>query len=159
QVAGTVALRRFGCRMAPCRGPSRLPLTCRNGLHRKEAGNESRLQPAFDALLFFRRTVAERSSKTRVPRGPPADHSNEAADMSRIEKDFLGSKEIPDDAYYGVQTLRGKENFHITGIPMSTEPNFVKAFGYVKKAAALANRDLGVLDARVADAIVAGCDR
>ena len=42
---------------------------------------------------------------------------------------------------------------------MSTEPYFVKAFGYVKKAAALANRDLGVLDARIADAIVGACDR
>jgi aspartate ammonia-lyase len=78
---------------------------------------------------------------------------------TRIEKDFLGSKEIPADAYYGVQTLRGKENFNITGIPMSTEPFFVKAFGYVKKAAALANRDLGTLDPRIADAIVAACDR
>src|SRR5215468_7799371 len=78
---------------------------------------------------------------------------------TRIEKDFLGEKTLPDTAYYGVQTLRGKENFHITGIPMSLEPNFVKAFGFVKKAAALANRDLGVLDARVADAIVAACDR
>ena len=79
--------------------------------------------------------------------------------MTRTEKDFLGAREIPDDAYYGVQTLRGKENFHITGIPMSAEPFFVKAFGYVKKAAALANRDLGVLDARIANAIVAACDR
>src|SRR5512139_795818 len=77
----------------------------------------------------------------------------------RIEKDFLGEKQIPGDAYYGVQTLRGMENFHITGIPMSLEPNFVKAFGYVKKAAALANRDLGVLDAKIADAIVGACDR
>ena len=77
----------------------------------------------------------------------------------RIEKDFLGEKQIPDDAYYGVQTLRGKENFHITGIPMSTEPYFVKAFGYVKKAAALANRDLGVLDAKIANAIAGACDR
>jgi aspartate ammonia-lyase len=77
----------------------------------------------------------------------------------RIEKDFLGEKRIPESAYYGVQTLRGKENFHITGIPMSLEPNFVKAFGYVKKAAALANRDLGVLDAKIADAIAAACDR
>ena len=77
----------------------------------------------------------------------------------RIEKDFLGEKEIPADAYYGVQTLRGKENFYITGIPMSLEPNFVKSFGYVKKAAALANRDLGVLDAKIADAIAAACDR
>jgi len=78
---------------------------------------------------------------------------------TRIEKDFLGEKSIPADAYYGVQTLRGKENFHITGIPMSWEPNFVKAFGYVKKAAALANRDLGVLEPRIADAIARACDR
>src|SRR5436189_1710231 len=77
----------------------------------------------------------------------------------RIERDFLGEKQIPDDAYYGVQTLRGKENFYITGIPMSLEPNFVRAFGYVKKAAALANRDLGVLDAKIADAIAAACDK
>ena len=71
----------------------------------------------------------------------------------RIERDFLGEKQLPEDAYYGVQTLRGKENFHITGIPMSLEPNFVKAFGYVKKAAALANRDLGTLEPKIADAI------
>ena len=78
---------------------------------------------------------------------------------TRIEKDFLGQKEIPADAYYGVQTQRGKENFHITGIPMSLEPNFVKAFGYVKKAAALANRDLGVLEPKIANAIAGACDR
>ena len=77
----------------------------------------------------------------------------------RIEKDFLGDKHIPDDKYYGVQTLRGIENFHITGIPMGSEPFFVKALGYVKKAAALANRDLGVLDPVVANAIVGACDR
>ncbi len=77
----------------------------------------------------------------------------------RTEKDFLGEKQLPDSAYYGVQTLRGKENFHITGIPMSTEPTFVKAFGYVKKAAALANRDLGVLGPTVANAIASACDR
>ena len=78
---------------------------------------------------------------------------------TRTEKDFLGEKLLPEEAYYGIQTLRGKENFHITGIPMGKEPYFVKAFGYVKKAAALANRDLGVLDARIANAIAQGCDR
>jgi len=77
----------------------------------------------------------------------------------RIEKDFLGEKQIPEDAYYGIQTLRGKENFHITGMPVSREPYFVKAFGYVKKAAAMANRDLGVLDPKIADAIIRACDR
>jgi aspartate ammonia-lyase len=79
--------------------------------------------------------------------------------MPRIEKDFLGARELPDDAYYGVQTLRGKDNFHITGIPMSAEPYFVKAFGYVKKAAAMANRDLGTLDRDIASAIIGACDR
>ena len=79
--------------------------------------------------------------------------------MPRIEKDFLGEKELPDGAYYGVQTQRGKDNFHITGIPMSAEPCFVQAFGYAKKAAAMANRDLGVLDAKVAAAIIGACDR
>jgi aspartate ammonia-lyase len=77
----------------------------------------------------------------------------------RIEHDFLGEREIPDSAYYGVQTLRGKENFHITGIPISHARSFIVAFGYVKKAAALANKDLDVLDPAVADAICAACDR
>ncbi len=77
----------------------------------------------------------------------------------RIEHDFLGEREIPDSAYYGVQTLRGKENFHITGIPISHARSFITAFGYVKKAAALANKDLNVLDPIVADAICSACDR
>jgi aspartate ammonia-lyase len=77
----------------------------------------------------------------------------------RIEKDFLGEKQVPEAAYYGVQTVRGLENFHITGMPVSREPYFVKAFGYVKKAAAMANRELGVLDKTIADAIIKACDR
>src|SRR5258708_7477104 len=76
-----------------------------------------------------------------------------------MEHDFLGDREVPTDAYYGVQRLRGRENFHITGMPISREPYFVKAFGYVKKAAAMANRDLGVLDRKIADAIIHACDR
>ena len=82
-----------------------------------------------------------------------------ASTRLRMEHDFLGDREVPADAYYGIQTLRGKENFHITGMPLSREPYFVKAFGYVKKAAAMANRDLGVLDPKVADAIIRACDR
>ncbi|HEY0886666.1 MAG TPA: aspartate ammonia-lyase [Ramlibacter sp.] len=78
---------------------------------------------------------------------------------TRTERDFLGAREIPSAAYYGVQTQRGMDNFRITGVPMSAEPEFVRAFGYVKKAAALANRELGVLDPAVADAIVAACDK
>ena len=48
---------------------------------------------------------------------------------TRIESDFLGKKEIPNDAYYGVQTERALENFHITGIPLKAEPFFVQALG------------------------------
>ncbi len=76
----------------------------------------------------------------------------------RTEHDFLGERQLPDDAYYGVQTLRGKENFHITGIPISHATSFIVAFAHVKKAAALANKDLGVLEADVADAICQACD-
>lgn len=77
----------------------------------------------------------------------------------RTEHDFLGEKQLSNDCYYGVQTLRAKENFDITGIPISSEPLFIKGFGYIKKAAALANKDLGVLDPPKADAIVYACDR
>ncbi|RBL91866.1 aspartate ammonia-lyase [Chitinophaga flava] len=77
----------------------------------------------------------------------------------RIEHDFLGEKEIPQDVYYGIQTLRALENFHITGIPLKVEPIFVKSLGYVKKAAAMANRDLGVLDKDIAAYIIKACDR
>ncbi|WP_426492637.1 aspartate ammonia-lyase [Hymenobacter sp. 102] len=78
---------------------------------------------------------------------------------SRLEHDFLGEREIPADVYYGIQTLRALENFHITGIPLRVEPLFVQALAYVKKAAALANRDLGVLKPEIADAIARACDR
>ncbi len=77
----------------------------------------------------------------------------------RVEHDFLGEKEIPKDVYYGIQTLRAIENFHITGIQMKSEPIFVQALGYVKKAAAQANADLGALDKGIAAAIVKASDR
>ncbi len=79
--------------------------------------------------------------------------------MNRKEHDFLGELEIPNEFYYGIQTFRAKENFHITSIPISTEPLLIQAFGYVKKAAALANRDCGVLDNKVTEAICFGCDQ
>ena len=76
----------------------------------------------------------------------------------RVEHDFLGEKQIPDTAYYGVQTLRALENFNITGITNATEPLFIQAFGYVKKAAAMANRDCGVISNEIAEAIIFACD-
>jgi aspartate ammonia-lyase len=77
----------------------------------------------------------------------------------RVEKDFLGQMEIDSNAYYGIQTRRAIENFHITGIPIGREPLFIQGFGYVKKAAAIANRDCGVITPAVADAIIFGSDQ
>jgi aspartate ammonia-lyase len=76
----------------------------------------------------------------------------------RKEHDSLGERELPDTAYYGVQTLRGMENFAISGIPLHHFGHFVRSLVYVKKAAALANKGLGVLVAEKADAIIAACD-
>ena len=77
----------------------------------------------------------------------------------RREHDFLGERDIPDDVYYGIQTLRAKENFDITGITASRAPLLIKAFGYVKKAAALANFECGVLDKEKTEAICYAADK
>jgi aspartate ammonia-lyase len=79
-------------------------------------------------------------------------------DTWRKEHDLLGERELPDTAYYGVQTLRGMENFPISGIPLHHFSHFVRSLAYVKKAAALANRQLEVLDPVRAGAIIAACD-
>lgn len=76
----------------------------------------------------------------------------------RTEHDFLGERELPDNVYYGVQTLRALENFHITGTAISSSPTFITSMAMVKKAAALANRDCDVLDEKIAAAICSACD-
>ncbi len=76
----------------------------------------------------------------------------------RIEKDSLGTKEIPAGAYYGVQTQRAVENFPITGIQIGSFPNVVRALALVKKAAAHANMDLGILPKEIGNAISRACD-
>ncbi len=76
----------------------------------------------------------------------------------RIEHDLLGNREVPASAYYGVHTLRAMENFPITGMPISLYTDLVIALACVKQAAAEANRTLGLLDAKKADAIVAACE-
>ena len=74
----------------------------------------------------------------------------------RRERDFLGVKEVPVEAYYGVQTMRAVENFPITGHPVSSA--FIRALAYVKKAAALANIDAGFLEKEMGEAIVRAAD-
>ena len=74
----------------------------------------------------------------------------------REESDSIGSRKIPIDAYYGVQSLRGAENFNITGHRL--HPEFIRAMAELKKAAAMTNKKVGAVKPEIADAIVAACD-
>lgn len=77
---------------------------------------------------------------------------------TRIEEDSLGTMTLPGDCLWGIHTQRAIENFPISGIPLSHFPEFVRSLAWVKKAAARANRDLGVLDPAKAAVIDAVCD-
>ena len=74
----------------------------------------------------------------------------------RLESDSIGTKELPIDVYYGVQSLRALENFPITGNRMI--PQMINNLALLKKACAIANRAAGVLETNIADAIIAACD-
>ena len=74
----------------------------------------------------------------------------------RTEKDSIGTKNVPEDVYYGVQSLRAAENFHITGLNM--HPEIINSLAYIKKAAAITNCEAGLLDKKIAQAIVKACD-
>jgi len=78
--------------------------------------------------------------------------STATAGATRLEKDSLGTKEIPSNVYYGIQTLRAVENYPISG--MRAHPTLIRAFGMVKQAAAEANKELRLLDEKRANAII-----
>src|SRR6187397_366079 len=75
----------------------------------------------------------------------------------RIEHDLLGEKTIPSDAYYGVQTARALENFHISGVELRLYPDFIRALAMVKLAAARANFDCGQFDGQILAGIEKAC--
>ncbi len=77
---------------------------------------------------------------------------------TRTEKDLIGTKEVPQDALYGIQTLRGIENFQISDFKLNQYPNFIKGLALTKKGAALANHRLGLLSKELKEAIVTACD-
>lgn len=70
----------------------------------------------------------------------------------RVEEDLIGQLKVPKDAYYGIQSLRAKENFNITGYTIDS--NLIRSIAYVKKAAAIANMEVSGLDKRIGQAIV-----
>ena len=77
---------------------------------------------------------------------------------TRQEHDLLGYRDVPADAYYGIQTLRAFENFTVSGVRLHQFSTFIRAFATVKKTAAIANNKVGVLNEITKNAIVAACD-
>jgi hypothetical protein len=76
---------------------------------------------------------------------------------TRLEHDLPGDREVPAGRYFGIQTLRAVENFAITGITIAHYPRLIKSLAYIKKAAALTNQELGLLDPGLAEAICRAC--
>lgn len=79
-------------------------------------------------------------------------------DIYRVESDLLGELQVPKDAYYGVQTQRALNNYHISTTKISDYPDFIIAIAFVKKAAAMANAELGMIDKDIAKAICQATD-
>lgn len=84
--------------------------------------------------------------------------TNNSESPTRKEYDLIGEREIPDNCYYGIQTLRALENFNISSNNLSDYPLFIYALADVKQAAAMANKELGLLDEKISDAIVSACE-
>lgn len=78
-----------------------------------------------------------------------------AAEQYRSEHDLVGERAVPKDVYYGVQSLRAAENFPITGLGM--HPEIINSIAEIKMASAITNNEIGLLDKRVAGAIVQAC--
>src|SRR4026209_2689943 len=79
------------------------------------------------------------------------------AQQTRTEKDLLGEKQIPADAYYGVQTARALENFQVSGVLTNFYPDYVRAYAMVKMAAAQGNADIGRMSKEKLAAIEKAC--
>ena len=115
-----------------------------------------RERPTLYAALVARaaRSISERlkaTDATLVKRGRTLGFG---ANRTRVEHDLLGAREVPDDALYGVQTLRALENFPISNIPLRDFPALIQALAAVKEAAALTNQELGILDPEVAEPMI-----
>ncbi|QQE79113.1 aspartate ammonia-lyase [Alicyclobacillus sp. SO9] len=90
------------------------------------------------------------------PHGRGSNGNNAGNTSTRIERDFLGSKQLPQEAYYGIQTMRAVENFPITGYRL--HPILIQSMAIVKRCAALANMELGLLERRIGNVIVQAAD-
>jgi aspartate ammonia-lyase len=112
--------------------------------------------PALYAALVARaaRSISQRLAATDATLVGHGRTLGFTGARTRREHDLLGERDVPEDALYGVQTLRALENFPITGIALREFPVLIEALGAVKEAAAIANAELGLLNQSIADVIV-----
>ena len=126
-------------------------------LHKDKFAGLSAQYPQIGMKMMSRiaRIIARRMRQTS------AKVVNEAAQYisgrTRKEHDLLGWRDVYDEVYYGVQTLRALENFNISGIPLNHHPALIEAFAMVKQAAERANLELGLLSPEIAEAIDKAC--
>jgi aspartate ammonia-lyase len=124
-------------------------------LAKEDVARMLRETPSLYAALVGRaaRAIAQRLSAvdaTMFGRGRALGFGGK---HTRIEHDLLGEREVPDEALYGIQTLRALENFPITGVPLREFPSLIDALAAVKEAAALANAERGLLSEELSEII------
>ncbi|MBW6463112.1 MAG: aspartate ammonia-lyase [Dethiobacteria bacterium] len=126
-------------------------------LTREKLNDLSEIRPelAGKVLMKAARVIARRMRQENT-RGINISSQYQSG-RTRVEHDLLGDREVPYEYYYGIQTLRALENFHISGIPLNFSPVIIEALAAVKMAAAKANFELGLLPKPVHDAIVQAC--
>ncbi len=111
------------------------------------------------AVKILSRIVKVMTRRMRLSNNNPNNITAQyESGRTRNEHDLLGDREVPEEYYYGVQTLRGLENFHITGVAVSNFPVLVEALAMVKLAAAKANNELGLLPDEITEAISHACN-
>jgi len=113
------------------------------------SGSATRSWPKLSTILLLVIACALASTasaqKKSSTKKPAATTTAAAAPKTRMEHDLLGNKEVPFDAYYGVQTARALENFQLSGIAINRYPGYVEAWAIVKLAAARANTAVGAM--------------
>ena len=110
------------------------------------------LAPAVALTLTWACSPQQNAPPAAQSAAPPAA-APQPAGATRMERDLLGEKAVPAEAYYGVQTARALENFQISGLPISHYPGFIEGFALVKVAAARANTEVGAMKPDVLAAI------
>lgn len=95
--------------------------------------------------------------KTEITEQEIKNQEEMATKKTRTESDLIGSREIPMECYYGVQTVRAIENFPITGIGLNRFPNIVKYLGIIKLGAAIANYETGKISKEIYEGIAKAC--